>query len=76
MHLWSVSAQEAQLELKRCGFSMEESESTGEGSNLGAQLSGLLDWQQAAGRHKKGSKAARRARERLQVFQRGHTEHT
>ena len=68
------TAQEAQRELKTRGFPVEEPEST-EGESLAeARLLERLEWQKAAGRQEKGHAAARRARAKLQEFQKGRTE--
>ncbi|KAK9543183.1 hypothetical protein VZT92_000979 [Zoarces viviparus] len=69
-------AQEAQRELKRRGFPVEERETTEGESNLEARLRDLLGWQQASGRRERGPAAAQKARDKLQEFQRGRTEQT
>lgn len=68
------TAQEAQRELKKRGFTVEEPEST-EGESLAeTRLLERMGWQRVAGRREKGAAAAQRAKEKLQEFQRGHTE--
>eukprot|EP00064_Thunnus_orientalis_P010097 superscaffoldBa00001337_g10123 len=68
------TAQEAQRELKKRGLSMEEPEST-EGESLPeTRLLERMGWQQAAGRQENRTAAARRVRDKLREFQRGHIE--
>ncbi|CAJ1069840.1 unnamed protein product [Xyrichtys novacula] len=67
------TAQEAQRELRKRGFPVEEPEPTEGESPAETRLLELMGWQQAAGCREKGSAAARRVREKLCEFQRGHT---
>ena len=67
------TTREAQRELKKCSFTVEEPESTEGECFVETQLLERMGWQQAAGRQEKGAAVARRAKEKLQEFQRGNT---
>lgn len=68
------SAAEVMRELKNRGFPVEEPARTEKPCCGAERLRELLGWQQVPGRRERGSAAAQRARDKLQEFQRGHTE--
>lgn len=69
-----TNAQEVQRELKKRGFSLEEPVSAELPGGAGERLRELLGWQRVANRQEAESAAGRRARERLQEFQRESTD--
>lgn len=65
-----TNAQEVQRELKKRGFSLDEPMRAEQAGDGGERLRELLGWQRVVSHRESESAAGRRARERLQEFQR------